>query len=1011
MIASFVKRPVTTIMFVLFFIILGLVSFFNLNIEQSPRIEFPLVAINVTYPGASPLEIETQVIKKIEDSVVEISEIKKVESRSFENFGYILVEFYLSADVNNKLIEVKDKVEVVLNDLPDDMDRPIVQKVDPFAQSVVDLVLSSTKHDLTELYEFADTKLKNQFSKISGVGNVDIFGGLEREFRVELFPDLMKQRFISIEQVVGQMKARNLTVPSGNIDQKQSSVSVRFEGEFKNLEDIRSLQLNTSEGASFYLKDIAKVYDGSADMKTGARYNGQEVVSLSVKKISDGNEVDVAEGVRKLLPEIKNTLPEGMKLELALDKSQYILRETTGTFESIALGIALTILVLLFFTGNWRVTVVSALVIPSSIISALFLMDLSSFTINFITLLAVATSLGTLIANAIVVIEGVLEHLNQGKSSVESAIQGTKDMAIPVLAAGGTNLVVFTPIAFMGGIIGQFMLQFGMTVVYTTIFSLIASFSLTPMLCALLLKPTDKNIEPSKIVKISNAFVAGLLKEYKRFFDLMFKYSKTSTVIVILLFIGAFSVTPYIGNEFIPVSDEDRLEVKLTLPLGTKVEETLKYAEGVEKLFVNLPEVSSVLTVLGRDGEQNASVVVNLVPSANRQRSDVDLIKLVTPELSKVPSAEVEVVRGQGGGGIQADISINIYGRDYNNMVEKSQQAMQIMRESGYFRSVVSSYKTPKEELQFYPDPNLLEKYGVSSAQLGGIFRTSIYGDDTNIIRQQGEEYDIRVKLADEFIDSTESIKELFVISNTGLIPVTELGELRKERSVPTILRRDRQRVIQLNGYLAKSTAGVVQADLTDKFSQLDFADGSGFRFVGNAESQEESGREIAKAFLLAVILTYMILAAIMNSFVHPFTIATSIITSYAGAFLLLFFLNSSINIASMLGIIMLVGLAVNNAILIIEETLLKLKTEPDTPIVDAIWHGIQSKFRAVLMTSVAIVFGALPQTWSPDLAKAAMGAVIVGGVLASIFFTFFLTPQIFYFLERIRRFTKRLVS
>lgn len=1011
MIASFVKRPVTTIMFVLFFIILGLVSFFNLNIEQSPRIEFPLVAINVTYPGASPLEIETQVIKKIEDSVVEISEIKKVESRSFENFGYILVEFYLSADVNNKLIEVKDKVEVVLNDLPDDMDRPIVQKVDPFAQSVVDLVLSSTKHDLTELYEFADTKLKNQFSKISGVGNVDIFGGLEREFRVELFPDLMKQRFISIEQVVGQMKARNLTVPSGNIDQKQSSVSVRFEGEFKNLEDIRSLQLNTSEGASFYLKDIAKVYDGSADMETGARYNGQEVVSLSVKKISDGNEVDVAEGVRKLLPEIKNTLPEGMKLELALDKSQYILRETTGTFESIALGIALTILVLLFFTGNWRVTVVSALVIPSSIVSALFLMDLSSFTINFITLLAVATSLGTLIANAIVVIEGVLEHLNQGKSSVESAIQGTKDMAIPVLAAGGTNLVVFTPIAFMGGIIGQFMLQFGMTVVYTTIFSLIASFSLTPMLCALLLKPTDKNKEPSKIVKISNGFVAGLLKEYKRFFDLMFKYSKTSTVIVILLFIGAFSVTPYIGNEFIPVSDEDRLEVKLTLPLGTKVEETLKYAEGVEKLFVNLPEVSSVLTVLGRDGEQNASVVVNLVPSANRQRSDVDLIKLVTPELSKVPSAEVEVVRGQGGGGIQADISINIYGRDYNNMVEKSQQAMQIMRESGYFRSVVSSYKTPKEELQFYPDPNLLEKYGVSSAQLGGIFRTSIYGDDTNIIRQQGEEYDIRVKLADEFIDSTESIKELFVISNTGLIPVTELGELRKERSVPTILRRDRQRVIQLNGYLAKSTAGVVQADLTDKFSQLDFADGSGFRFVGNAESQEESGREIAKAFLLAVILTYMILAAIMNSFVHPFTIATSIITSYAGAFLLLFFLNSSINIASMLGIIMLVGLAVNNAILIIEETLLKLKTEPDTPIVDAIWHGIQSKFRAVLMTSVAIVFGALPQTWSPDLAKAAMGAVIVGGVLASIFFTFFLTPQIFYFLERIRRFTKRLVS
>lgn len=1011
MIESFVKRPVTTIMFVLFFIILGIVSFFNLNIEQSPRIEFPLVTVNVTYPGASPLEIETQVIKKIEDSVVEISEIKKIESRSFENFGYILVEFYLSADVNNKLIEVKDKVEVVLNDLPDAIDRPIVQKVDPFAQSVVDLVLKSKNHNLTELYEYADTKLKNQFSKITGVGTVDIFGGLAREFRVELFPDLMKQKFISIEQVVSQMKARNLTVPSGSIDQKQSSVSVRFEGEFKDLKDIQNLQLNTSEGSSFYLKDIGKIYDGASDMETGARFNGQEIVSLSVKKISDGNEVDVAAGVRSLLPEIQNSLPDGMKIELALDKSQYILRETKGTFQSITLGIILTILVLFFFTGNWRVTVVSALVIPSSIISALFLMDMSDFTINFITLLAVATSLGTLIANAIVVIEGVLVHLNQGKSSVESAIQGTKDMVVPVLAAGGTNLVVFTPIAFMGGIIGQFMLQFGMTVVYTTIFSLMASFSLTPMLCALLLKPTTKDQKKSRIVLMSDNFVLFLLKEYKSFYDLLFKFSKSSTAIVILLFIGAFSVTPYLGNEFIPVSDEDRLEVKLTLPLGTKVEETLKYAANVEDLFVDLPEVSSVLTILGRNGEENASVIVNLVPSTERIRSDVELIELATPSLAQTPSAEVEVVRGQGGGGMQADISINIYGTDYNEMIEKSKQTMQIMRDSGYFRSVVSSYKTPKEELQFSPNSSLLEKYGVSSAQLGGIFRTSIYGDDTSVLRQDGEEYDIRVKLADEFINSKESINELFVISNTGLVPVTILGELKNARSVPTILRRDRQRVIQLNGYISKSTAGVVQSELTTKLNELDFKNSTGYKFVGNAESQEESGKEIAKAFLLAVILTYMILAAIMNSFIHPFTIATSIITSYAGAFLLLFFLDSSINIASMLGIIMLVGLAVNNAILIIEETLLRIKNQPDIPIVEAIWHGIESKFRAVLMTSVAIVFGALPQIWSPDLAKAAMGAVIVGGVLASIFFTFFLTPQVFFFLERLRRFTKKIVN
>ncbi|MCB0415972.1 MAG: efflux RND transporter permease subunit, partial [Bdellovibrionales bacterium] len=786
MIEIFVKRPATTVMFVLFFALLGIVSFFNLNVEQSPRIDFPLVNVTAVYPGASPLEVETQIIKKIEDAVVEISEIKKIESRSFESMGYVLIEFYLSADVNNKLIEVKDKVEAILSELPAGIDRPIVQKVDPFAKSVVSLALTSDKHSLTELYEYADNVLSNQFSKIAGVGQVEIFGGRKRQIRVELFPDLMKQKFISIDKVISQIRAKNITVPAGNIEQSTSSITVRYEGEFATVKELQDFQLTTSDGNRFPLKDIARVYDGQADMETGGRFNQKEVVSLSIKKISDGNEINVSKGIRKILTQIQPNLPEGMKLEIATDSSLTIQRETKSTYISIAIGILLTVLVLLFFTGNWRVTLVAALVIPISIVSSLFLMDISGFTINFITLLAVATSLGTLIANAIVIIESVLEHLQKGESSAKAAIEGTKDMIVPIMAAGGTNLVVFTPIAFMGGIIGQFMLQFGLTVVYATIFSLMASFSLTPMLCALLLKPAK---EKSWIVRIADTLVQFLIREYKFYFDILMRYKITTSIVMVAMFIGAFSVAGYVGNEFIPVSDKDRIEVKLTLPLGSKVELSQEIAEKVEKLFLNKNGVDSVFTVLGENGEQNASVVVNLLPAANRSVSDLDIIKEVTPQLAQVSGAEIEVVRGDGGGGRNADISINVEGDDYENMVKASYVLMTKMKDSGYFRSLVSSYKDPKQELSFIPDNGKLEKYGVQSQSMASILRSSIYGDDSNIFRQKGEEYDIVVKLANEYVDSADVTKDLFAISNTGLVPVKELGSFEYKKSIPTIFR------------------------------------------------------------------------------------------------------------------------------------------------------------------------------------------------------------------------------
>lgn len=1009
MIEVFVKRPATTIIFILFFVLLGFVSYFNLNVEQTPRIEFPLVTVNVTYPGASPEEIETQVVKKIEDVVVEISEIKSMKSRAFENFGYILIEFKLSADVNVKSSEVKDKVEAILNDLPDGIEKPIVERVDPFAKSVIELVLYGTENQSArDLFEFADKKLKNQFTKIAGVGSVDVFGGEQREIRVELDPDLMKERYISIGQVVSAMKAQNLNVPGGNIDRDKTSLSVRFVGEFSNVEAIRDMPLTATDGSQFKLGSIGRVYDGSKDVEYISRFNGRPVVTLSIKKISDGNEVKVAEGIRSLLPEVTQTLPEGMSIEVASDTSTYIVRETRGTLLSIALGIFLTVMILYFFSGSWPMTIIAAVVIPSSIISALLLMDFSNFTINFITLLAMATALGTLIANAIVIIESVLVHLQMGKDPKQAAVDGTKDVVIPVLASCGTNLVVFTPIAFMGGIVGQFMYQFGLTVVYATLFSLIASFSLTPMMCGLMLKPIRPGQEVKKniLVRTTDKITNFLLKEYRVLFETMFRFPKIWILGVILSLIGTFSVAfgGYIGNEFIPTSDENRIQVNLTLPQGSTIEQTAQVSAQVEELFKEYSEVENVLSVLGENGAENGRVIVSLIPNDSRVKSDVQIIEEVTPLAAVIPGVEVEFKRGDGGGGQEADISINITGLEYSKMIEISEQVRSVMRDSGYFRSITSSYKSPKEELQFVPNLEKLYQYGVSSAQIGSDIRASIYGDDTNIYKEAGEEYDIRIELAESYKNSSEVMNKINVLSQHGLVSLPELGRIENKEAIPTLWRRDRNRIIQMNGYLSKSTAGVVQVELTEKIKALELPAGYNFQFVGNAESQEESGQEIGKAFGLAIILTFMLLAAILNSFVHPLTISSSIITSFGGVFLLLFFADSSINIASMLGIVMLVGLVVNNAILIVDQTQVYLQ-KGETDIKQALWKGIEDKFRAVLMTSIAIVSGALPQTWSPDLAKASMGLVIIGGVVASIVYTFAFTPVVFWYLERLRNF------
>ncbi|MFA6357674.1 MAG: efflux RND transporter permease subunit [Candidatus Omnitrophota bacterium] len=1018
MIEFFVKHRVTTIMLVLVFVVLGIYSYSNLLVEKTPKMDFPIVTVSVTYPGATPLEVETLVVKKIEDVIAEISEIKKIKSYAYESLGFISIEFLIEADVNVKSIEVKDKVDAILNDLPDAIEKPVIEKFDPLLVPVIDLVLSSDTLSVRDLYEYADKTLKTKFSSIAGVAKVDIYGGKKRQINVWLDPMLMKQRYISIGEVIDAMLMKNKNVPAGNLEKGFNSLGVRFVGEFESIDEIAQMKLVSSDGSDFFLKDIAVVEDGYKKIDSLARYQGKEVVGLSVNKASDGNAVSIALEMRRRLDAYRAILPQGVKLDIATDTTTFIVNETNDTKWSILIGLLLTAAILYLFMGRWDIAIIACIIIPTSIVSTLFPMWASKFSINMLTLLALASVLGTLISNAIVIIENVLVHLERTNDPVRAAIDGTKEVVVPVIAATGTNLVVFMPLSMMGGIVGVFMKSFGLTVVYATLFSVLASFCLTPMMCAAILKPKaenkpgigrhkfflDKLFIPLRWLRKGIDYSMEFLKnEYKHIFELIFKYPKMAIVVVILVFAGSLMLLPYLESDFSPKYDENQFTINLVMPQGSTIERTLETCKLVEGYLEKIPEKKSYLTNIGTNGVENAKITFDLVSLKDRKRQDVEIMDELTKFIAAIPDVEVSFDRGISSEAGTGDVAIDLYGFDYDIMIRLSKQMKDLMQRSGYFNSVISSYKYPRSEIRMKPLQEKLVEYGITALSVGSAFRSSVYGEDNNTYKEKGEEYKINIELNDTYAQDFDDIKVMSLLSRKGLIPLDELGTLTTNKAIPTIRRRDRVRVIHLDGFLGKSSLGIVSGILDKQFKAIQFPDGYGYRYVGNSENMGEAYQELGKAFILAVILTFMLLCALMDSLVaYPLAIMATVFTSITGMILGLFFLGQSINIASLMGVVMLVGMVVNNAILLLDYTLIKMKE--GIPVKEALWLGASEKFRAIMMTSIAVILGVVPQLWSVMKAKQSMGAVMTGGMLASILFTFILVPVVFWYLESFER-------
>lgn len=994
MLKFFVKRPVTTVMFVLLFVVLGLVSFPKMNIERTPALDFPMVTATFVYPGAAPAEIESQVIKKAEDAMSQVPELKKLTSHAFENGGYVMAEFNLGVNVNDKASEVKSKIDALASEFPTDLKQPVIEKLNPLQTSVVDIALSGAS--LRDLKEYADDILANKITGINGVASVSVFGGEERAIRVALNPESMAAHGITIMDVVAAFGASNLNVPGGKIEAGADSSSVRFIGEFDSVDAIKNLHITTAEGQKFRVSDVASVTDSARDIENGARYNGESVVIASVVKATDGNAIKISRALNKELPnftkDLKSRFPDAT-MEIISDSSIVVSDETSGTINGIILGVIFTVIVLLAFTRNWRSTIIAGVVIPASLIAGLFLVDASGFTINAMTLLAYSSALGTLVSNAIILIEAALQEMRAGKDPETAALDGTKKVAVSVFAGVGTNVVVFLPLAFMGGIAGKFMSQFGMTVVYLTVLSLVFSFTLAPMMIAKILRlPRMRHITINMAKK-------SLMQ---RWFAYQYKHSgRVILMAVLVLFASAFLMR-FTGNEFSPSTDANEINITARAPMGATYERSEQIATDIEKVLHNFDEVKSTSVKIGERGLQNIAVKIKLVEKSDRRHSDKEIARRMLPELNKIPDAEIQIRAGEGvSSSISSDIVLNIFGEDDAKRQEYALRALDAINNIGEVQTAVLAQQTPGDEIRFMPDADKMDFWGIKNSYAGGALRTALYGNDTYKYKERGEEYPIILEFARPFRDAS-LFDNVLLNSQKGMVALSELGTVQRTTATSDIRRLDKNRITEIDINIGKSTSGPVQQKIVQALDKMEWDMGYGYNFGGMAEIQSETTGEIGQAFMLATILTFMLLAAILNSLVHPFTIATSIITSFAGVFILLFLSGASTNVGAMMAFVMLVGLVVNNNILVLEPTINRIRHGQNMK--SAIWTELNEKKNMVLMTSIAVMAGMLPQLWSADGMKRAMAAVMIGGMLASLIWTFVLTPALFFAMERLRQ-------
>lgn len=1012
-----VTRPVLTSMLVAVFVFLGAFSYLAIPLDLFPTVDFPYVTVTTVYPGAGPEEVEKEITEPIEDAISTMANLESLSSFSQENVSTVIIEFDFDVDADLAAIDVKDKVDAIRARLPSDAEAPTILKLDIQSMPIMDVTISGPQ-SLEALTDFADDVVRERLARVEGVATVTLAGGLEREIQVLVHPDRLRAYGLSITELAALVGGENVTIPAGRVTEPDAEFSVRIVGEYTSITDVQNLPLQLPQGGRIRLSDVATVQEGFADVREIARYNGQPTLSLSIQKQSGANTVEAAAGVFDAVQELRAQLPPGAVIEIARDASEFIRDAVQDIFRNILIGIALTTAVLFLFLHSWRGTLVAAVAMPATIIATFLAIDQAGFTINIMTLMALGITVGILVTNTIVVLESIYRHLDEGKAPGEATEVGTTEVAVAVAASALTNVVVFTPIAFMQGIMGQFFISFGLTVVFATLVSVLISFTLTPMLAAKLLRTHETQLEETEgaLSAFWRMFDRGyhkLEQDYRSALNWVLATPAHGWLVIggtgVLVVLALAVQVAFVGGEFMPDQDEGLALITLELPPGTPPERSSQVAARAESLLADIPEITSTLTHIGGQSRSFGGGSVSEVNVAQIQvtvESDLpttDFIPQFRERMAEIPDADVTVALTQSSGpGAGAPLQVLIKGPERNRLDTLAIEATSIVAAIPGLVDVRNNIEDPRREIVFRPNRDILTDQGLTVTAVGGTLRASIEGVVPGVYREAGDERDIRVRLTEESRNRIAELGSMQIRSRAGMVPVSSLGKLEERPGQTTIQRDEKQRTVQIDAYIGGGNLAALAKQIQLNLDEMGFPPGYTYEITGEFEIFQESLTEMLKALVMAIVLTYIVLAMILESYVHPFTIMLTLPLGFVGAVFSLFLARTSLNIFSMMAIIMLVGIVVNNAILILDYT--HQLREKGIGAREALMEAAPVRLRPIVMTNFAIAIALLPQalgSGAGSFYRIPMAVVTIGGVLVAAVFTLFLIPVIYTKLDR----------
>jgi hydrophobic/amphiphilic exporter-1 (mainly G- bacteria), HAE1 family len=1022
------KNPVFATMVMLAIVVLGLFSYQRLKVDQFPNIDFPVVVVTAEYPGASPEIVESEVTKIIEEGVNSIAGINALTSRSYEGQSVVILEFQLYVDGRKAAEDVREKVASIRPLFRTEVKEPRVLRFDPSARSIWSVaVLPDASRgkamDAVELTNWADQVLKKRLENVRGVGAVNLVGGTKREINIYLNPAAMEAFGVTADQVAAAVRSENQDLPLGAIRSLQQDRTVRIDARMQRPEDFGKIIITRKGNAPVRVDQVARIADGAQEIDSLALYNGGRTLLLTVQKSQDENTIEVVDGLKKTIAEMGTQLPPGVRLTEITDGSRPIRVSVENVRRTLIEGALLTVLIVFLFLNSWRSTVITGLTLPIALIGTFLFMYAFGFTVNMVTLMALSLCVGLLIDDAIVVRENIVRHVQMGKGSYQAAMDGTQEIGLAVLATTFSIVAVFLPIGFMGGIIGKFFHEFGVTIVAAVLISMFVSFTLDPMLSSIWHDPEiekhgqaheRRSFYDRTIGRVTGWFdraTEGLAHTYQDILRWSLGHRLTTVVLAFAIFVVSIFMVPLLGTEFVPKADFSETSINFYTPVGSSLEVTEAKAKQVEAIVREFPEVSYTLSTINTGnaaGKIYASVYVRLVARKERTRSVDQMSGILRERLRQVPGMTVTHVGLLDAVGGNKQVEFSLQGPDLKELERLSRVVMDRVRKIPGLVDLDSSVKDDKPVIDVDVRRDAASDLGLSVAQVAGSLRTLVAGQTVGNWRAPDDQtYDVNVRLAPDARNSPQDLERLPFATGTNadgssrIVRLNQLATVKESTGPNQINRRDLTREVAINANTYNRSAGEISNDIRAALDTIAFPPGYRYQFSGSTKNMAESFGYAVSALAMGVIFIYMILASQFRSFLQPMALMTSLPLTLIGVVLALLMFRSTLSIFSIIGVVMLMGLVTKNAILLVDFAIRMRDQGMERG--EALLHAAKVRLRPILMTTLAMIFGMVPLAFALSEGseqRSPMGQAVIGGVITSSLLTLVVVPVVYCYLD-----------